>query len=234
MVFLKLALIADIHANLPAFEKVLGKIKTLKVDEIICSGDVVGYNPFPNECISLVKQNNVQCILGNHDHACITGDASSFNDFATAGVEWTRKQLANESKRFLNTLNTTIRKNVDGHSLLFVHGSPRDHLNEYTESRWPKKDLLELFNHAGNADTLILGHTHIPMDLRLPNGKRIINPGAVGQPRDKNPKASFSVLDTKKMKLNNYRVSYDIDSVAEKIRSVGLPEHLAKRLYEGR
>lgn len=221
-----IAIISDIHGNLPAFQSVLERIDELGIKTIYCAGDIVGYNPFPKECISLVRKRKILSCMGNHDYGVVSGDTPLFNPFAAEAVEWTRKKLNDDELEFL--LNLPIKLEPEK-NMLIVHGSPKNPLWEYVKPFAPKTYLSSLFD---DKKILILGHTHIPMSKAF-EGRLLLNPGGVGQPRDGDPRASFATLDTDRMKAKIIRVKYDIDTVAGKIKREGLPKFLGERLSMG-
>lgn len=220
---MQVAVISDIHSNLPALREVLKEIEGMK---IFCCGDLVGYAAFPNEVIEVVKKKKIISILGNHDYAVITGDTSWFNPVAAAAVDWTRKEIKKENLDFLNSLP----KLYEG-DFYMVHGSPRNQLDEYVSEDYPEKELLSFFEYTSR-DVMILGHTHRPFIKKL-GGKLMFNPGSVGQPRDLDPRAAYAVFDAAAKKVEIKRVEYDIDEAADAIIEKGLPEFLARRLYAG-
>jgi putative phosphoesterase len=222
-----LGIISDIHANLPALEAVIRELRKHRPSEILHAGDIVGYNPFPNECIELIRKEGIRSIGGNHDRAALTGDVSWFNDNAAEAALWTKKTLRDESVGYLQTLKPREELRLGQRKFLMVHGSPTDD-NEYVmpmeEKYWPYKDL--------DVDVLIMGHTHVQWSDRF--GKlRVLNPGGLGQPRDGSPKAAFAILDTDTLDIKLHRIEYDINRTAKAIRIAHLPAHLADRLYDG-
>jgi len=220
-------IISDIHANLPALEAVMDELKALRPDKIFCAGDIVGYNPFPNEVIEIVMNEGIHSIIGNHDLATLTGDVSWFTETAMRSLLWTRDVITDASIGYLLMLKTREELKFGKCRTLMVHGSPRDD-DEYVpamkEKYWPFKDL--------DFDMLIMGHTHQPWTDRF--GKLIVlNPGSVGQPRDKDPRAAFATLDTVSLEVKLHRVKWDIERTAKAVRDAKLPEELARRLYDG-
>lgn len=220
---MQVAVIADIHSNLSALEAVLEEVGHLP---IYCAGDVVGYNPFPNEVVTLLKERMAVSILGNHDQAVISGDTSWFNPIAADAIAWTAGELTPGSRDYLRTLPKTYEN-----AIYMVHGSPKSPLEEYVYGDAPDYQLLEMFDHT-RRDIIVLGHTHVPFIKRLA-GRLVFNPGSVGQPRDGDPRASCAVLDTEEKEVEIIRVEYDIDAVARAILDRGLPQPLAMRLYGG-
>ncbi len=222
---MQIGLISDVHSNLIALKKVLSELKD--VEMIIHAGDIVGYNPYPNEVIELFKKENIFSILGNHDRAVITGNTSGFNPVAAEAVQWTRNVLSDENMGFLKTLKKRKKIKIDNADIAVIHGSPWDD-DEYVY----ENDLSSLFLDEVNAEVLVYGHTHVPCIKKFDN-RIIINPGSVGQPRDKNPKASFAVFDTDKKIVEIKRTDYDIKAVMQKIMEYKLPDILAYRLPLG-
>jgi putative phosphoesterase len=220
---MEIAIIADIHSNLPALNGVLKRIKGLP---IFCCGDLVGYNPYPNEVIETVKKRKIVSILGNHDKAVLTGDTSWFNPVAASAIDWTIRELDAENRRFLEKLPISYEG-----EFFMVHGSPSNPLEEYIYEDYPEYIFLDFYNYT-NRDIVVLGHTHVPFVKRI-DQKLILNPGAVGQPRDGDPRASYAILDTETRDVVIERVEYDIRKVAEDIIDKGLPSRLAMRLFHG-
>ncbi len=194
----------------------------------IHAGDVVGYNPFPNEVIRVLEAKRVRSIRGNHDRAVVSGDTSRFNAYAARAVEWTRGVLTQASQQYLMALPRDMKVEVMGLTLGMVHGSPRDE-DEYVYSHQATPYLLE----EGECDVLIMGHTHVPYVTKTPRGL-IVNAGSVGQPRDGDPRAAWVLLDASALSAEVRRVTYDVTSVYEKILRLGLPQMLAERLLIGR
>ncbi|MDI6639471.1 MAG: metallophosphoesterase family protein [Methanocellales archaeon] len=220
---MKIALISDIHSNLPALKAVLDIID---VDQILCAGDIVGYYPFPNEVIELVKEHDLRSIYGNHDKAVITGDTGWFNPIAASAIEWTRDNISLEGIKFLEELPAQLMFE----DVAIVHGSPHDPDEYVYPTTSPAK--LEKFLDQVSKKVLVLGHTHVQWSLEL-GDRKIINPGAVGQPRDGNPKAAYAILDTKSKEFTMHRIEYEVEETASKTLEVGLPQHLARRLFFG-
>lgn len=222
-----IGMIADVHSNAVALKAVLSALDALCVGKILHAGDVVGYNPYPDETIELFKKNKVISILGNHDRALITGDASGFNPYAAAAIKWTRDVISHANVDYIQGLKNTESINVEGKRVVLVHGSPYD-IDEYIYPEDAAPDFLS----EVNGDVLVLGHTHIQFKKEYPEGI-IVNPGSVGQPRDGNPDAAYAVLDTASGKVELKRVSYDIEKVIEDMLAAHLPEKLAFRLRIG-
>ncbi len=224
-----IALISDVHSNLEAFERVLSEVRDF--DLILHAGDLVSYGPNPKEVIGLSRERGIISVKGNHDHACVTGDVTKFNEFAVLAVHWTMRILDSREKRYLSGLPEVFEQTFEGRKIVMIHGSPRDHLSEYIYPDHPDS-LFKDFLRSTGADVLVLGHTHIPFVKKF-GRKLVVNPGSVGQPRDGNPKASFATLDPRKGEIEIRRIEYTIERTQEKIVKAGLPGFLAERLEEG-
>jgi diadenosine tetraphosphatase ApaH/serine/threonine PP2A family protein phosphatase len=235
---------SDVHGNYPALQAVLRDCGP--VDQIWCLGDVVGYGPFPNECIQTLREiPNLICLLGNHD-AAVVGliPLHTFNQDARLSVQWASAALSASSTAWLKARSES--EVVDRFTL--VHGSPRNPLWEYLLDPGSASINFEYFE----TDFCLVGHTHLPIqftfsaphrpakwlipqpdqDLKL-KPRAILNPGSVGQPRDHDPRASYAIIDTDLLTWQPRRVSYDIDMIRRKIMDVNLPERHALRLIEG-
>ena len=226
---MKVAVISDVHANLEALRAVLGQIDA---EEIYCLGDLVDYGAQPNEVIRNVRGTGAKCILGNHDWAALTGDASMFNARAAMSSVWTRKALTAESAGYLRSLPLDLRPELRVETY-FTHGSPEDRLWEYVHPR-THSDLFGHYLDKLKVRLVGLGHTHVPYVWRE-DGRTVFNPGSVGQPRDGDWRASFAELSVKgsEVRVELKRVKYDREGAASKIREAGLPWSFAERLATG-
>jgi len=251
------AIISDIHSNIEALEVVLDDIDKLGIKDILCLGDVVGYGPNPLECVDLIMKRARVTLKGNHDEALVHG-AYAFNLRAQKAIEWTRDQLkpgffsGSAVRRRWEFLTNLPLRHEEGEDLL-IHGSPRDPTNEYilaTEIGFgPNEKFEEIFE--GFTKRLFVGHTHMPCVItdkyetktstELENKytypdmceqKVIVNVGSVGQPRDRDPRASYVVVDGDTVTWR--RLEYDYEKTAAKIDSIAqLDAALAARLKEG-
>lgn len=244
---MRYAIISDIHSNIEALEAVLAKISGLRVDEVICLGDIVGYNANPNECIEIVRKIGMRCIMGNHDsRASGLEEPDNFNPLAKEAVYWTREHLTEENKVFLKNLPREIT--IEG--LIAFHGSIHDTDRYIIDERDALENFQMLENLPDDVKLGFYGHTHVKVAFSLQRGRismepdedikvspwkrYLINPGSVGQPRDRDPGASFLVYDRFNEKVTFYRADYDIATCQEKIIKAGLPVELATRLSMGR
>jgi putative phosphoesterase len=232
-----IALISDIHSNLEALKAVWREVKS--ADAVLCMGDLVGYGASPNEVVDFVRKQMERrtflCVRGNHDNAIAFGAEWGFNPYARQAVRWHQRVMTIENLEFLRRLPIRQLFTDDaGRSYLLIHGSPRAPIDEYLFPWFSDEEFRVVLSYV-RQDDLLVGHTHVPM-LRVIDGRRIINPGGVGQPRDGDWRAAYALIDTEKEPPDNvefYRVEYDVDSAAEKIIGAGLPRFLAMRLYEG-
>lgn len=236
---MKYLVLADIHSNLEALKACL-KDAGRQYQRILCLGDIVGYGANPNECIDLVRKKDTICLMGNHD-AAVTGMLKKewFNPAARKAVEWTAGILTKKNKAFLRELPEFFSCQF----LFAVHGSPSDPLREYMDGKVAEQSLKCVIE-----DIVLCGHTHTPFkfeqgkEVRMLPGnnkiefeekKMVLSMPSVGQPRDRNPKAGYGILDFEEKTIEIHRIDYDIESASEKILKAGLPEFLAERLFKG-
>lgn len=239
---MRIAVLSDIHGNLPALEAVLDSLAPY--DALWQLGDVVGYGPQPDEVVARLAEEKAQGVRGNHDSAAL-GDLSTdaFNDDARRAVEWTASHIQPATRAWLAALPQ--RTELDGFTL--VHGSPRDATWEYVISVAVAGANLREFDTTH----CLVGHTHVPLVFRqagrsieavqpragasfeLGRRRSIINPGSVGQPRDGDPRASGLLLDTDSGALHWYRVEYPIERVQRLMATRRLPPRLSARLVFG-
>lgn len=240
---MRIGIVSDIHSNIPALEAVLEDMDP--VDALWCLGDFVGYGPWPNECISLLRERAVAAIAGNHDLAAIGGvPIEEFNRDAITVTKWTAGQLTPESRRFLQGLSPMI----EYHGVTLAHGTPREPVWEYLLNEEVARASFDLFSTS----LCLVGHTHIPCvfvqessgqvsaaymqpgsTYTLGADRAIANPGSVGQPRDRDTRSSYLVYDTERATLEWRRVAYDIAATQSRMREVGLPQFFIDRLDLG-
>ena len=245
---MRVAAIADIHANLPALEAVLEAVEAAGAEEVWCLGDVVGYGADPDACADLVRERCAVSLAGNHDLA-VLGElrTSAFSEAAAAGVEWTRDNVAERTLEFLGGLEPVGRRQ----EVALSHGSPRDPVWEYVLSAEQAEACFEVQPERVG----LIGHSHVSLffsqgarnepgevrgarmsdgaQLEIEQGAWLLNPGSVGQPRDGDPRAAWLELDTEAQTARFHRVPYEIDRAAAAISAAGLPGRLADRLQVG-
>lgn len=221
---MKIAVISDIHGNLMALESVLDDIDERDVDEVICLGDLVGYLPFANEVVELLREEDMLFVLGNHDQKVISADKLSKADFmqmtqedlmAGASVNYMRYILRKENREFLEWCPEQVTMKAEGLKLLCVHGSPSS-ISEYL---YEETEKLTALSKTLEEDILLCGHTHIPYHATI-NGKHFINPGSVGKPKDGDNRATYMVIDIEDGKVTTQvvKLAYDIETLTEAIK----------------
>ena len=244
---MRIAIVSDIHANLPAFEAVLRHAETGgRIDALWCLGDTVGYGPHPNECIALLRSYEHRAVAGNHDlAACGLMGTEDFNDAAATAARWTAEQLSREARAYLRDLPKIVSEG----DFTLVHGS----------LRWPEWEYLLSGEQAQAQFELqqtpysIVGHSHLPLVFEEQRGgtpalrpaadgervaldatRLILNPGGVGQPRDGDPRAGYALYDRGARLVTYHRVEYDIAATQQAMEAAGLPRWLSERLSYGR
>jgi len=241
----KILVISDVHANLNALEAVL--TDSGEVDETWCLGDVVGYGPQPNECIERIQSlPNLTCMMGNHDYAIVGEEAlEAFNSDAKKALLWQRTVLTEPNKAFLSTFSRELVVHGD---VSLAHGSPRDPIWEYVMNTLVARINLAFFDTPWS----FVGHSHFQavfqyhiknddLSIEVPHPdelyklveRAILNPGSVGQPRDRDSRAAYAIFDPELHTWQPNRVEYDIKSVQKMILSAGLPSRHAERLAGG-
>ncbi len=239
---------SDIHGNFEALEAVLEHASRKKIDHYIFLGDLVGYGASPNEVIQTVQSlKHLVMVRGNHDKAvCGLDSIQTFNPIAAAAIQWTRKTL---TKKYIHLLTGLAKGPVVVHkNITICHGSPFDE-DYYIFGEF---DAVEAFGYF-DTQLCLFGHTHFPFvyiekdqtvegifvqenpfEIKLEKGARyLVNPGSVGQPRDRNPKAAYAIYDAEQRRIKFYRVEYDLKESQKKILTANLPSALAERLALG-
>lgn len=240
---MRYAIFSDVHANLEAFERVLAAYENELIDKYLCIGDIVGYAANPRECIKIIRGKNIATVAGNHDWAS-TGkfDIDYFNPYAKAAVAWTRNKIEKSDIDYLNDLNLVYKED----DFTLVHGTLIN--PEYFDYMFEPENAKVSFG-AMDVSLCFVGHTHVPVtfikegrkisysknnliDIQLQK-QYIINVGSVGQPRDRDSRACYSIYDSEEKVVQIKRVEYDIQATQTKIINSGLPLFLAERLALG-
>jgi predicted phosphodiesterase len=244
---MRVLVISDIHANLAALEAVLEDARKFDYEAVWCLGDIVGYGPEPDQCVSRIRGLKPSIVVGNHDWAVVDRmDINGFNPEAGQAVLWTRNQLGSENLAWLRSLPSEPQTLGE---FTLTHGSPRNPVWEYILN---SAIARANFSHFDTPFCLV-GHTHVPtlyvresetrvnaLALRpgkpraLRSGERmILNPGSVGQPRDNDPRAAYAILSTEEITWLPCRVLYPVEITQAHMRAAGLPERLINRLSFG-
>ena len=233
----RVAVITDIHANLPALEAALVRIDELGVDAVYCGGDLVGYGPHPNEVCALIEEHAIPTIYGNYDYAigrdledcgCAYVDRHD-RELGEQSIAWTLEHTDERSKAFMRGLPFDLRFELGDNRVRLVHGSPRK-VNEYLFEDKPAR-TFERIAAGADCDVLVFGHTHQPW-IHEYGGVLFVNCGSVGKPKDGDPRAAFSVLELEgdRVVANIERVDYDAEAVGRELSAAGLPAEYADKL----
>ena len=244
---MRIAILADIHGNLAAFEAVLRHAEAGgRIDALWCLGDTVGYGPYPNECLALLRGYEHRAVAGNHDlAACGRMGTEEFNEAAASAIRWTVEQLSNESRAYLDGLPLVV---TEGEFTL-VHGSLRAPEWEYLLS----SEQAEAHFERQQTPYGLVGHSHLQLVCRerrdappslqlsadqdrieLGEERLILNPGSAGQPRDGDPRVGYALYDGDTATVGFHRVEYDIAATQQAMEGTSLPRRLRERLSEGR
>ena len=253
---MKIAVLSDIHGNLGALRAVINDAQSKGVNEFYCLGDIIGYGAHPKKCLDVIREYCDIIILGNHeDIACNLEfwEPKISNELVIAGIRHALKQLTDDDISFLNKLSR--KREIKNFGLTLAHASFSDPTWKYIEDHYTAMvEMRYLKTKLG-----FVGHTHVPVvyNMDLPNcsdsiwcseninsdlesvanvAKCIINVGSVSQPRDRDSRASYGLLEfsADQVRYENIRVKYNIEQAAKDIRKAGLPERTASRLFEGR
>ncbi len=244
---MRFAVVSDIHSNGDALQAVAREIDRHRVDRIFHLGDLVGYNAEPEPCVRWAREHAAEGIYGNHD-AVVSGRASGefFNASALAAARWSAEHISPESMAYLAGLPESLR--LPG-GFLLAHGAPSDP-DRYLFLLEDAEEEIDMLSAGAPPRVTFFGHTHVPVafvrrkdgntvsaplaGLRIEEGEAaLLNPGSVGQPRDRNPLASFLVFDTSTGEASWIRVPYDVGSCQRKVLAAGLPRFFAARLADG-
>ena len=254
---MKLAFFSDIHANLPALEAVLADIDSQAPDAVFCLGDLVGYNIWPNEVAGLIRLRNIPTLAGNYDYGIGRGSdecgcaykSEEEKGWGDESIAFTNEIVHSSTRNYLRTLPKHMALEFELQEsfpmrILLVHGSPR-RINEYLHADRPDKSLLRLMNQA-ESDLLLFGHTHIPYHRILEDSldgqqrfRHAINLGAVGKPKDGDPRACYVLLELNASSTLEHpggidvvhrRVEYDVEKAARAVEQSKLPNAYADML----
>ncbi|HEX5910515.1 MAG TPA: metallophosphoesterase family protein [Thermoleophilaceae bacterium] len=241
---LKIAVLSDVHGNLPALRAVLEDVDAAGPDRVWCLGDLVGYGAHPDGCVQTARERCDVNLAGNHDLGVLDHiDIADFAPHAEQAARWTRENASEETLRYLETLSPRH----DGEQIGLFHASPRDPIWEYVLSGTQAAECMDFMEPRVSA----IGHTHVASyfsrtdgamaggtaaagtELNIDAGEWLLNPGSVGQPRDGDPRAAWLLLDVEQWTATWRRTEYPVDEAAQAINAAGLPTGLGERLYLG-
>jgi putative phosphoesterase len=236
---MKYAVFSDVHGNLPALEAVLSDIEGQGVGKILHCGDLVGYGPFSNEVINLIRSKGIAGVMGNYDD----GVGFERNDCGCAytdetqkllgnrSLEWTKAHVTEENKEFLRTMPRELRFSQRSFEILLIHGSPR-RINEYLYEDRPVKTFNRLLD-VGECNVLVCGHTHLPYHKAI-DDRHVVNVGSLGKPKDGDPRAIYALMTlVEGLSVSFRRVSYDAERMARAIEASELPHEYAEMIRKG-
>lgn len=246
---MRIAVVSDIHSNGEALDAVARKIESLRPDRVVHLGDLTGYNAEPDRCVRWVRDREVPGVVGNHD-AVVAGraDGRFFHAPALAAARWSAAHVSRETLDYLGTLPESLRLGPD---ILLVHGAPSDPDRYLFLPEDAEEEIHALHpGEQGAPRVVFFGHTHVPCafvrrrdgatvsapleGFRLGKGEiGMLNPGSVGQPRDRDPRASFLLYDADTGGVEWLRVPYDVPACQRKVTAAGLPPFFAGRLEFG-
>ena len=233
----RVAVVTDIHANMPAFRASLEAVARMDVDGLFCGGDLVGYGPHPNEVCELIEDRRIPTIYGNYDYAIARDLDDCGCAYVTAhdralgqqSVAWTLEHTNQRSKDFMRGLPFDLRFKLGEKRVRLVHGSPRK-VNEYLFEDKPAR-TFERIAAGADCDVLVFGHTHKPW-VHEYAGVLFVNCGSVGKPKDGDPRAAFALLEivADEVQVSIERADYDAAAVAREVAAAGLPSEYGEKL----
>lgn len=238
---MKLAVFSDIHGNIQGLEAALKDIESRGAEIVWCGGDLVGYGANPGEVIDLIRTAGIPTIMGNYDDGIGYLRFACGCDYPTEkamamgqqSIAWTKANTNEAQKRYLRNLPYKLQREIEGHQVVLVHGSP-EMLNEYLKAD-VADEVFQKHLETTRADILLFGHTHKPFHKEL-NGKHLVNTGSVGKPKHGNPNATYALLEITRaaVKVEIVEVPYDYEAAAQAVEATDLPGEYAQMLREGR
>ncbi|MBV7272910.1 metallophosphoesterase family protein [Clostridiaceae bacterium UIB06] len=229
---MKIAVISDIHGNVEALKTALENIEEKKVDTIICLGDLVGYGPYPNEVVEIIKSKKIMNILGNYDAAVLEEKFNYIrdNEVNKFCMPWAAKELSAENKSYLRSLPRQVILKYENKKIYFVHGSVRS-INEYLkEGCTEAEEVMNTFD----GDILVCAHTHIPYE-RFYNGKLLLNDGSVGKPKIGRPNGTYLIISVDKdtIETDIVEFTYDYEKTAKDMEEKKIHPSCIKNIRTG-
>lgn len=237
---MKVAVIGDIHGNKYALDSVLNDIKKRNIDIIVCTGDLVGYMPFPKEVIQMIREHKILVIKGNHDERIAQLERVTDDKFAKMATEEVQKSasaiyvnrlLSDEEIGYLNALPEQLTLKFESNKVLFVHGSP----NSISEYMYDDSELLRKIGSTVDVQVIVSGHTHLPYHTEV-DGIQYLNPGSIGKPKHGNKNSKYLILEiTEEVRSQFIEVEYDVNAMVEAINANPyIADGIATSLIEGK
>jgi putative phosphoesterase len=233
----RVAVITDIHGNLPALEAALTRVDEIAPDAVYCGGDLVGYGPWPNEVCRAIEERGMPTIYGNYDYAIARDEEDCGCAYVTEhdrelgqrSVDWTLAHTDQPAKDYMRELPFDLRFELGGKRIRLVHGSPRK-VNEYLFEDKPAR-TFERIAAGSDCDVLVFGHTHKPW-IHAYGGVLFVNCGSVGKPKDGDPRGGFAVLEATEAGVEGRleRFEYDAELASREVAAAGLPGEFAEKL----
>ncbi len=232
----RIVVFSDQHSNYEAFKAVWEDIQTREYDAIVCLGDLVGYYTDPVEVVQLTKKITDVCVMGNHDFALVEPEKllyTTLQEGAQAALDHNKGVVSKDETDYIKSLPMKVELTTPYATLTLVHGDPLTifgYIYGITTEIF-KQSIINALDMV-DTDYLLVGHTHIQGELTY-DGKMYVNPGSVGQPRDKDFRAAYAIIDLEKRENELIRVEYDISKVIGKVHQCSLPHYLGSRLLTG-
>lgn len=235
---MKIGIISDIHGNYDALTVVIEEMKSAGVDLIVNAGDNVGYSPFPDECVRLLKRENIAGVMGNYDEAvgfklssCGCGNAcEALEVIQQASLKWTQDCVSDDTREYLCGLPRNLQIETDFGNILIMHGHmyKKEYIFEYNEKKFAE------IARCSRAPLIIMGHTHLPSCMTV-DGTVFVNSGSVGKPVDNDPRASYAIAEMgEQIQVDLFRTEYPVEQNIKALEEAGLPGIIGEWLREGR
>lgn len=232
------ALLGDIHANLPALVAVVAHAQAHGAEQFWNTGDFLGYGAFPNEIFDCLHRINAKSVIGNYDYKVLNFPNKKLKwkknkrPGKYLAFKWAHEQLSRENEQYLLSLPERLHLNVEGKHVLMVHGSPES-IDEMLSDKTPV-ERLEYLAEAEDANVIVFGHSHQAFSRQV-NGVWFINPGSVGRQGDGDPRAAYALLTITPddLTIRQFRIEYDIEKAVNAILKAGLPDTFAEMIRRG-
>jgi putative phosphoesterase len=235
---MKVALISDVHANLPALEAVLAHVNEQSIDTVWNLGDLVGFGAYPDEVVQLLRSECVLATSGEYDRRVLRFQRKQDKwrrkrpKVEYVALRWAHDHLSKKSRKYLRFLSREERVTVKGHRILLTHGCP-DRSKKPVDADTAEKELRKLAQEA-EADIVLCGHSHLPL-ARQADDVWFVNPGSAGMGSGGDPRVSYCVLEisAEELEVQPFRIDYDVDRLVAALRKEKLPDSIARMFLDG-